>query len=107
MEKRIAIMRTRCLHATAAGKCNHTDGLDMKCHGDTCYAYQPEIYSAKYCVTKSLHHPKENHSMSWFQDNIGGCEFDYYIGCELCNKDCPNRRKECEELTDNDHYYNA
>lgn len=202
MEKRIAIMRTSCIHATAEGKCNYTDGLDMKCHGDTCSAYEREPYSYTHCVTKSLHHPKWNHewqqpespepvyilngryippvtiglwsrhmyatdayfraynscrlsdlftpkscveywctscsvrhlcplhdwaiqsmdtfivedellvpeqeySMSWFQDNIGGCEFDYYIGCELCNKDCPNRQKECEELTDNDHYYNA
>ena len=119
MEKRVAIMRTRCIHASAEGKCNYTDGLDMRCHGDTCSAYERETYSYTHCVTKSLHHPKWNHewqqpespeeeySMSWFQNNIGGCEFEYYIGCELCNKDCPNRTKDCEELTDNDHYYNA
>ena len=32
--------------------------------------------------------------MSNFHDNIGGCEFDYYIGCDLCKRECPNRKKE-------------
>ena len=67
MEKRIAIMRTSCIHATAEGKCNYTDGLDMKCHGDTCSAYEREIYSAKYCITKSLKHPTWN--TEWEQYN--------------------------------------
>ena len=61
MEKRIAIMRTRCIHATAEGKCNYTDGLDMKCHGDTCPVYERATYNYTHCVTKSLHHPKWNH----------------------------------------------
>ena len=29
----------------------------------------------------------------FFEENIGGCEFAYYIGCELCNERNCNSRK--------------
>ena len=29
----------------------------------------------------------------FFEENIGGCEFAYYIGCDLCNeKNCDSRK---------------
>ena len=64
MEKRVAIMRTRCIHATAEGKCNYCDGLSMNCHGDTCPNYEREPYSNVTCVTKSLHHPERRTTMN-------------------------------------------
>ena len=64
MEKRIVIMRTSCIHATAEGKCNYCDGLSMNCHGDTCPNYEREPYSNVTCVTKSLHHPERRTIMN-------------------------------------------
>ena len=88
MEKRIAIMRTRCIHATATGKCNYCDGLSMNCHGDTCPNYEREPYSYTHCVTKSLYHPKWNHEWEDIAPICGAtgepCIMGMYCNCLCC-----------------------